>query len=290
MTDTSGIIVRYTCKQRRFEGKLPRHLRVLEKEKAETDGLLQAERDMSKHLRKTNRHGRFLAYLAEKKIHDERTSPFYLEEKWRGWKFRLSCKRKKSEDLFLNRVEEKYGKDCVLHCGDWSRKDQMNGCAPSLGMGWRKCCKRSLTEVDEFNTSKTCNIHFGEMSGHVKRDGRRSYSRLSCWNCAGRYKNRSKRFADRYLNVAANVLLIGTCKQRPLVFARSRKRKGSEEESVSHKKTKLSVDVERTLSDDVPFTSWRCQRVNACNKNIGIENSANDCFEVIIEMSNRQPL
>ncbi len=43
MTDTSGITLRYTCRQRRFEGKLPRHLRVLEKEKAETDGLLQAE-------------------------------------------------------------------------------------------------------------------------------------------------------------------------------------------------------------------------------------------------------
>ncbi len=43
----------------------------------------------------------------------------------RGWKFRLYHNRKKSEDLFLNRVEEKYGKDCVLHNGDCSRKDQM---------------------------------------------------------------------------------------------------------------------------------------------------------------------
>ncbi len=46
-------------------------------------------------------------------------------------------------------------------------------------------------------------------------------------------------------NAAANILLIGTCKERPLAFARSRKRKGSEGESVSHKKTKLSVDAER---------------------------------------------
>ncbi len=121
MTDTSGITLRYTCRQRRFEGKLPRHLRVLEKEKAETDGPLQTERDLSKHSRKTNRHGRFLAYLAEKKLHDEWTSSFYLEKKWRGWKFRLYCNRKKSEDMFLNRVVEKYGKDCVLHFGDWSR-------------------------------------------------------------------------------------------------------------------------------------------------------------------------
>ncbi len=63
MTDTSGIVMRYTCRQRRFEGKLPRHLRILEKEKAETDGQLQAERDLSKHSRKTNHHGRFLTIL-----------------------------------------------------------------------------------------------------------------------------------------------------------------------------------------------------------------------------------
>ncbi len=51
MTDTSGITLRSTCRQRRFEGKLPRYLRGLEKEKAETDGLLQAERDLSNRKR-----------------------------------------------------------------------------------------------------------------------------------------------------------------------------------------------------------------------------------------------
>ncbi len=80
-----------------------------------------------------------------------------------------------------------------------------------------------------------------------------------------RNENRSKRFADRDLNAAANVLLIGTCKQRPLVFARSRKRKGSEEEYVSHKKTKLSVDAERTLSDHVPLTSKDVNGTKECD-------------------------
>ncbi len=55
----------------------------------ESDGLLQTERDLSKHSRKTNPHGRFLAYIADKKLHDEWTSRFYLEKKWIGWKFRL---------------------------------------------------------------------------------------------------------------------------------------------------------------------------------------------------------
>ncbi len=49
MTNTSGISTH--ADKEGFKGKLPRHLRVLEKEKAETetDGLLQAERDLSKH-------------------------------------------------------------------------------------------------------------------------------------------------------------------------------------------------------------------------------------------------
>ncbi len=55
-------------------------------------------------------------------------------------------------------MEEKYGKDCVLHNGDWSRKDQMKGCDPSLGVGMKKVLQKKfdVTEVDEFKTSKTC--------------------------------------------------------------------------------------------------------------------------------------
>ncbi len=164
---------------------------------------------------KTNHHGRFLAYLAEKKVRDEWTSRFCLEKKWRDWKFRLYYNRKKNEDLFLNIMEEKYGKDCVLHHGDWSRKDQMNGCPPSLGVGLRKVLQKKfdVTEVDEFNTSKTWNICFGEMSGHVKRDGRRSYSKLCCWNCAGHCKKQiPERGSEHTTNRDVQIKIIGVCK------------------------------------------------------------------------------
>ncbi len=50
----------------------------------------------------------------------------------------MFCNRKRSEDQFLNRVEEMYKRDCILHYGDWSRKDQMKGCAPSLGVGMKR--------------------------------------------------------------------------------------------------------------------------------------------------------
>ena len=46
----------------------------------------------------------FEAYILAKKTHDEHTAGFYLQEKWKGWKFRLFSNRKQSEDLFLDRV------------------------------------------------------------------------------------------------------------------------------------------------------------------------------------------
>ena len=51
----------------------------------------------------------------------------------------------------MKRMEEKYGKDYILHFGDWSRKDQMNGCASSLGVGMKKVFL-DVTEVDELKT------------------------------------------------------------------------------------------------------------------------------------------
>ncbi len=84
---------------------------------------------------------------------DTLTRDFYR----RGWRFRLFCNRKSSKDNFLNRVEIKYGKDCVLYYGDWSRKDQMPGCSPSPTVGIRKLLSKrfAVIEVDEFRTSVT---------------------------------------------------------------------------------------------------------------------------------------
>ncbi len=41
---------------------------------------------------------------------------------------------RRARTCFLKRMEEKYGKDYILHFGDWSIKDQINGCALSIGV------------------------------------------------------------------------------------------------------------------------------------------------------------
>ncbi len=98
MIDAEGTVLRYTCRQRMFESKHTRYQAIMKKEKRLASGVLEAEQDLSKHFRKTNDHSEFLSYLTEKKMHDDETHKFYIEEKWRGWKFRLFCNRKRSED------------------------------------------------------------------------------------------------------------------------------------------------------------------------------------------------
>ena len=142
--------------------------------------------------------------------------------------------RKSSEDRFLDRVAMVYGKDCKIFYGDWSRADQMAGCIPSPTVGLRKSIHKrfNVTYVDKYRTSKTCNSCMGDLSSYITRGMKRSYSRLCCMSC-GRSQNRSKRFINRDLNAAANILLIGVSPSRPEALRREmrrRKRPREEEE------------------------------------------------------------
>ena len=62
--------------------------------------------------------------------------------------------------------------------------------------------------VDEFKTSKTCNVCFNDLETYKKRNGKNSYTRLCCTNCP-LPTDREKRFVNRDVNAAANILLAG---------------------------------------------------------------------------------
>lgn len=114
-----------------------------------------------------------MTYLAAKRDFDKKTSNFYRDAKWSNWKFRIYCHRKSSEERFLQRVEEVYGKDCKSYYGDWLRWDQMKGCGfPSVhkfrSRAWNKTTCRTCTcdpmqelqvlEVLNSSTSTTSNL------------------------------------------------------------------------------------------------------------------------------------
>ncbi len=179
-------------------------------------GIDAIESRLSVHTWKTNDPSKYLAYPLEKAQVDELTRKFYTQEKWRGWKFRMFCSRKSSEDRFLNRIADRYGKDCRVYHGD------CRGCNPSPTVGVRHLVSKrfAVVDIDEFRTSVTCNVCKSKLSRYTNRRGRLLHSRLCCSTC-GLEGNRSKRFVDRDINAAANVLWAGASPERPPCLRRS---------------------------------------------------------------------
>lgn len=210
--------------QRNFESGLTRYKKVLAKEKRK-DGIEAAEAALSLHSHRMSDFSGYLAYLAAKAKTDAATGEFYRQEKWRGWKFRMFCRRRSSKARFLNRVEATYGADCTVYYGDWSRTDQMKGCDPSPGTK-KLFLKRfpNVVDMDKHKTSVTCNGCRGRLERYKKRNGCPSHSCASC----GLEDKRSKRFVDRDVNAAKNILWVGTLSpMRPECLRRQPKTKAA---------------------------------------------------------------
>lgn len=130
----------------------------------------------------------------------------------------------------LNRISDKYGSDCTINYGNWSSGHQIKGCLPTPNQGMRRLISKRfhVIDIDEYKTSKVCNLCMSELKRYKKRDGRLSHSRLCCTSCfsntCGHEKGslkRSTRFVDRDNNAAANILFVGTSTVRPRALCRS---------------------------------------------------------------------
>ncbi len=119
-------------------------------------------------------------YLKSKSECDCSTKRFYLQKRWRNWRFRLYCKRKSNNDKLMNSVEKVYGKDCIIFYGGWSAAESLRGCAPSPTSSLRKLFESGWLIVDEFRTSSICNVCHYKLEKYRKRDGKLSYARLCC--------------------------------------------------------------------------------------------------------------
>ena len=104
---------------------------------------------------KSSSPAEYLNYLKAKARVDALTRSFYFKKLWHNWHFRIYCRRRSSEDLFLNRVTMTYGEDCLIFYGDWFGGNNLKGCRPSLTYSTRKMFKKGfrLVDVDEHKTS-----------------------------------------------------------------------------------------------------------------------------------------
>ena len=161
-----------------------RYQEVLKKEK-EKNGIAKKEAELSRHHHRTVDPDAYLQYLLAKSRIDAETREFYLQEKWRTWKFRMHCSKRSSEDRLCNAIGKMFMPSSVMHYSNWSTSIQLRGCALCLNKSVRQILKRKfvVSDVDEFRTSKICNSCMGELRRYKKRGGRLSHSWLFCLAC-----------------------------------------------------------------------------------------------------------
>jgi len=205
MMGEDGTTLRYTACQRRMESLAKRNKNILWREKNKYD-IEKMESELSDQNSKTVNYDKFKNYIKEKiKLNDKITN-FYQEKLFRKLKWRTQIYRRKSEDKFLNRIEETYGKkeDIIICYGDWSNNKQMKHIMPTMGKGLRKIVSKKfdLALINEYNSSKLCHKCYCELE---KYQGKHRV--LTCNGCSG-LESKKTTFINRDINACYNIITI----------------------------------------------------------------------------------
>ena len=91
------------------------------------NNIIEAETKLSIQNCKTVNYEKFKLYLQEKTRLNDKIKSFYEKDIHRKFKWRTWIYQRKSEDNFINRIENTYGKreDILLCYGNWSNTKQM---------------------------------------------------------------------------------------------------------------------------------------------------------------------
>ena len=223
--------LQYTAFQRRRESTLTRNERIRKVLKRK-DGLVsQCEKAFLAHNSKTMDVEKFKEYVRAKNTLNAALSEFYCRQVHRKMKWRQAVYARKSEDRFIVRMRQLYGKNAVVAYGNWSRTTQMRHFVPAKAVGMRRLISRHFQTflVDEFRTSKLCCNCHKELS-HVKikheAGNKKLFRCLVCEECrCARYESPQRVFLTRDLNAALNIRRIArewlARQTRPAAFRRN---------------------------------------------------------------------
>lgn len=123
-------------------------------------------------------------------------------------RWRQYVNTKRSEQIFMDKIEKMYGKDVLLAYGDWSRSTQMKHFMPTIGSGLRKILSQRFetASVNEFRTSKLCCNCQNELEHYkVKGNTKKVFRCLICRECKRSESNQTV-FLTRDFNSANNIL------------------------------------------------------------------------------------
>ena len=192
-------VLKQTARQRRAETKSTKCQKILEKEKPKE--VVAAELELSKCCSKTIKYSTFCEYLKVRAKHEKVLTSFYQQEVWRKWRFRKFSNKQRSEDNFLNKIEDTFGSNLLIVLGNWSQSNVLKNGAPTLGVGNKKLLAKKFATVliHEHRTSKLCCGCHEEVED-VRIDGKKIFRLLGCKNCNSRTTSETPRTEKVYSN------------------------------------------------------------------------------------------
>ena len=172
----------------------------------------------------------FKEYVRAKNKLNAELRDFYGLVVHRKMKWRQFVYTQRSEDRFLGRMRQLYGRDALVAYGDWSRTTQMRHFVPTKGVGMRRLISRHFETVliNEFRTSKLCCICAKELS-YVqigqKGSKKKLFRCLVCEKCESSESKKKRVFFTRDLNSALNIRRLAcdwiNKQTRPVEFCRN---------------------------------------------------------------------
>jgi hypothetical protein len=237
MANKKGNKLKYNCMQRDTESLAKRNRRIMKtnKEKSQID---KEESTLTTCLSTTINYDKFKEYIKVKHDVNVNTKEFYNQELYRKLKWRSQIYRRKSEDKFLNRIEETFGNkdNLVVVIGDWSNQNDIKGLSSTMGIGLKRMVQKKYTTllIDEFNTSKKCCKCLKDIE-NKEINGVKKFRLQICKNCVninfGCSKSKQKpelrytRFINRDLNSCMNMhniidYMLSHDKKRPIEYTR----------------------------------------------------------------------
>ena len=205
MMDDEKNKLRYTASQRRIESLSKRNNKISHREKVKNK-IIEEETKFSVYNCKTINYNEFKKYIIEKTKLNDKLREFYEQELFRKLKWRTWIYRRKSEDKFLNRIEETFGnkEDLLLCYGDWSNPKQMKHIMPTKGIGMRRIIEKKFDVVliDEYCTSKLCSKCHNELTNY-----KNLHRLLVCTHCKSNgLESKNVTFMNRDMNACMNIL------------------------------------------------------------------------------------
>lgn len=221
MVDKDGNKLKYSASQRKIESMAKRNNRILLTEKKKNK-VIEKETKLSEQNSKTIDYKKFKKYLKDKNKLNDKLKDFYQKDVWRKMKWRQFVYSKKSEDKFLNKIEDIFGKNIIIAYGDWSRSSQMKHFMPTKNKGLRTLIEKKYKtiSINEYNTSKNCCECYSKLE-YMKHNGSKTFRHLCCHKCLSS-ENKKTAFKTRDANSAINIMNLFKyyCKNkdRPIEF------------------------------------------------------------------------